>query len=210
MNRPTIKLKGKGFNFVVPLGDGPVQPTQGGPVINELTRPGRPSLTQAENQQLVRLDVPAFWDGLEEEVDDVEPDVMQVVGLALQLPMRDFVAEGPMPFSGGRFLMDWPEWGKQWRRHKRIIQWELTLKLVEYNSPGDLKPHHRGSGGHPGSDGGVRAPAVVTLPKPMNLIEVAAIYAGDPAEAKAIGKANGIHDIKKKLPKGTKIKIPAG
>lgn len=208
--RPKLKLKGKGFTFYVPLGDGPIMPTAGGPNIEELARPGRPSITRNENQQLIRLDVPAFWDGLP-DYDDVEPDMMDVVNLALGLPMQPFTAEGPFMWSGGRFVMDWPEWGKLWRPKKqRLVQAELVLKIIEFNGTGDLKPHHRGSGGAPGGDGGTRAPATITLPEPMNLVEVAAKYAGDPGEAKAIGNANGIHDIKKKQPKGTQLKIPAG
>jgi hypothetical protein len=201
--RPTIEFKGKGFKLKIPLGDGPITPTAGGPEIEELKRPGRPNITRNENQALLRLDVPVFFDGLpKNEAQNVA--VKRVVDLAMELPLRDFTAFGPFLWSGGRFVMDWPEWGKQWYpRRYELMQAELTLKLVEFNASGDLKPQ-RGSGG-PKKHG----LETVILYKPMNLIEIAALYEGDAGRAKALGKANGIHDIKKKLPQGTHIKLPS-
>lgn len=209
--KPRLKLQGKGFKFFVPLGDGPIMPTAGGPVIEELARPSRVSLTTVTGRVLRRLDVPAFWDGWRNR-ENVQPDVMDVVGLAEDLPLRDFTAEGPMIYSGDRFVMDWPEWVRLVKSPGgAILQAELVLKLVEFEDPVSLKPHKRGARGKGGDgDGGTRAPATVTLDRPENLVEVAARYTGDPGEAKAIGKANGIHDIKKKFPKGTRLTIPAG
>jgi hypothetical protein len=213
-NRPTIKLRSKYFTFRVPLGNGPILPVDGGPNIEERTRPGRPSLTTVTGQKLITLAVPAFWDGLADgQKENVKPDVMQVVDLATDLPAIDFTAEGPMPYSGMRFLMDWPEWGNllPFPSGQGWLQAELVLKLVEFNDPQAIHARKVGHGRDRGDgDGGVRAPASIVLPRPMNLVEVAAQYAGDPGEAKAIGKANGIHDIKKKLPKGRHLTIPAG
>jgi hypothetical protein len=91
------------------------------------------------------------------------------------------------------------------------LQAELVLKLVEFNDPQAIRTHVKGKGGRGGNgDGGTRAPASIVLDHPMNLVEVAAKFAGDPGEAKAIGNANGIHDIKKQLPKGRHLTIPAG
>lgn len=202
-NRPVMTLQGKGFKLTVPLGDGPIMPTAGGPEIEELKRPGRPNITRNENQQLLRLDVPAFFDGLPTN-NAQNVAVKRVVDLSMELPLRDFTATGPFLWSGGRFVMDWPEWGKQWYpRRYELMQSELTLKLVEFNGTGDTKPQ-RGSGGQ--KQHGLE---IIILYKPMNLVEIAALYAGDPGQAKAIGKANGIHDIKKKLPQGRHIKLPA-
>lgn len=202
-NRPTMTLQGKGFKLQVPLGDGPIVPTAGGPEIEELKRPGRPNITRNENQQLLRLDVPAFFDGLPDGTAQ-NVAVKRVVDLSMELPLRDFTATGPFLWSGGRFVMDWPEWGKLWYPHRyELMQAELTLKLVEFNDTGDTKPQ-RGSGG-PKKHG----LEIIILYKPMNLVEIAALYAGDPGQAKAIGKANGIHDIKKKLPQGRHIKLPS-
>ena len=215
MARPTIKLRCKRFNLKVPLGDGPVLPVDGGPSIEERARPGRPALTAVTGQKLITLSVPAFWDGLEGgRKENVKPDVMEVVDLATELPEVDFTAEGPMPFSGMRFIMDWPEWGRlvHFPSGQGWLQAELVLKLVEYNDPRSLKPHRKHShrGGGAGADGGTRAPASIVLDHPMNLVEVAAKFTGDPGDAKAIGRANDIHDIKKKLPKGRHLTIPAG
>lgn len=207
-SRPLIRLKGKGFNFAVPLGDGPPMPTAGGPNIEELARPGRPGLTTVAGEVLKRVDIPAFWDGWSER-KNVQPDVMDVVGLAEDLPLRDFTAEGPMIYSGTRFIMDWPEWVRLVKSPGgAILQAELVLKLVEFNDPGTIQPHKRGDrkiGLSP-----ARAVGTITLDRPENLVEVAARYTNDPGEAKAIGKANGIHDLKRKLPKGTRLTIPAG
>lgn len=214
-NRPILKLKGKGFTFYVPLGDGPIVPTAGGPNIEERARPGRPALTTVTGQLLKRFDVPAFWDGLQGgEKANVKPDVMDVVDLSTDLPLRDFTAEGPFLYSGMRFLLDWPEWTRlvPFPSGNGMLQVELVLKLVEFNDPNAIHTRHKkGKHGQGSSaDGGTRAPASIVLPKPMTLVEVAAHYAGDAGEAKAIGKANGIHDIKKTLPKGRHLTIPAG
>jgi hypothetical protein len=211
-NKPKIKLRAKGFTMWVPLGDGAVMPTSGGPNIEERNRPGRPALTTVTGQKLITLDVPAFWDGMSEgRRENVKPDAMDVIDLATELPEIDFTAEGPMPYSGMRFVMDWPEWvklvphpsGSGW------LQAEFVLKLVEYNDAAVLRPHRKGQGRTGGmGDGATRAPAAIVLKRPMSLIEVAAQFAGDPGEAKAIGKVNDIHDIKKKLPKGRHLTIP--
>lgn len=207
-----LKLKGKGFTFWVPLGDGAITPTKGGPNIEERERPGREALTIVNGQLLKEFDVPAFWDGLAEgRRQNIKPDVMEIVDLATDLPLRDFTAEGPMPYSGSRFVMGWPDWTKivPHPSGNGFVQVELTLKLVEYNDPRAVRTHKKGHKRKGGSgDGGTRAPATIELPRPMNLVEVAAIFAGDASEAKRIGKVNGIHDIKKQLPKGRKITIP--
>lgn len=211
-NRPTIKLRAKGLNLKVPLGNGPILPSGGGPNIEERERPGRSALTVVAGQKLITLDVPAFWDGLADgKKENVKPDVMDVVDLATELPEIDFTVEGPMPYSGSRFIMDFPDWGNiiPFPSGQGWLQVELTLHLVEYNDTKDLQPHKKGSR-HAAANGGTRAPASIVLDRPMNLVEVAAKFAGDPGEAKAIGKANGIHDIKKTLPKGRHLTIPAG
>jgi hypothetical protein len=213
-NQAKIKLRSKAFTFWVPLGDGPVMPVDGGPNIEERARPGRPSLTTVTGQKLITLAVPAFWDGLADGTrENVKPDVMEVVDLATELPEIDFTAEGPMPYSGMRFIMDWPEWVKlvPFPSGQGWMQAELVLKLVEFNDPQAIRTHRKGKGkGGGAGDGGTRAPASIVLERPMNLVEVAAKYTGDPGEAKAIGNANGIHDIKKQLPKGRHLTIPAG
>jgi hypothetical protein len=136
---------------------------------------------------------------------------MDVVDLSTDLPLRDFTAEGPMIYSGMRFLMDWPEWIRQNRSPNGALwQAELVLKLVEFNDPKTIRSHKIGGKKDRGGDGGTRAPASIVLDQPMTLVEVAAKYTGDPGDAKMIGKANGIHDIKAKLPKGRHLTIPGG
>lgn len=208
--RPKIKLRSKGLTVHVPLGNGPVLPTAGGPNIEERSRPGRSSLTHVTGQKLITLDVPAFWDGLADgRKENVKPDVMEVIDLATELPEVDFTAEGPMPYSGMRFIMDWPEWvgllpfpsGQGW------LQAELVLKLVEYNDPAAIRTRRKGRRGRIG-EAIQLTPASIVLDRPMNLVEVAARFASGPGDAKEIGRANGIHDIKQKLPRGRRLTIP--
>jgi hypothetical protein len=208
---PEIILRGKGFRIVVPLGDGAAMPTAGGPNVEELARPEKPALTQVSGQVLKRVDVPVFWDGWRQR-RNVWPDVMQVVGLCLELPLPDFTVEGPVPFSGERFLMEWPEWVRLDKSAGgAVLQAELVLKLVEFNDPNAIHERRKGHGGKGGgANGGTTAPATITLKQPETLIEVAAHFMGDPGKAQAIGKLNGIHDIKKKLDKGTRLKLPGG
>ena len=216
-----IKLRGQGVGqhgvLKIPLGDGPIMPTAGGPTIEELARPSRLALTYVTGSVLLRLDVPIFLDGITKRPtrEDIKPELTEILELAVPpegKPLPDFTAEGPLPYpySGKHFIMDWPEWGRliPFPSGEGLLQAELVLKLVQFEDPRALKPHKRGQGKI--GLGPARAVGTVTLDRPESLVEVAARYTNDPGEAKAIGNANDIHDIKRKLPKGTRLKIPAG
>lgn len=216
-----IKLKGQGVGqhgvLKIPLGDGPIMPTAGGPTIEELARAGRSALTYVTGSVLLRLDVPIFLDGITKRSprENVKPELTEILELAAPPhggPLPDFTAEGPLPYpySGERFIMDWPEWGRliPFPSGEGLLQAELVLKLVQFEDPRSLKPHKRGQGKVGLAPN--RAVGTITLDRPENLVEVAGRYTNDPGEAKTIGKANGIHDLKRKLPKGTRLTIPAG
>lgn len=208
---PEIRLRGKKFDFTVPL-EGPAQLVSGGAVIEEDQRPEDDALTVYEGDELIRVDVPVFFNGWPQgriggrSAVNIYPKVEQVLNLCRgQSGSRppDFIASGPMPYSGTRFLMDgFPEWREgEGRGGNWLVRQKLTLHLVEWNDPNDVLRFTRGSG-KPWFG------RVIILQSPMTLVEIAARFLDDPKEAKAIGKLNKIRDVRKKLPAGEAIKLP--
>ena len=217
--KPEIRLRGKKFEFSVPLGDGPVVPTAGGARIEEVTRPERPGLTVYEGDDLIRVDVPVFWNGWPKR--DISAHRDQVLNLCEGRngnPPPDFTASGPMPYSGMRFMMaGLPEWGEERsvriNNQIRLVRQKLTLKLVQFEDPDAIRfRRDKGPQAWRGSakSGGTSAPPhkIVTR-EGETLLQIAADVFGDPSRAKDIGKLNDIRDVRKKLPAGKTIVLPA-
>lgn len=195
--RAEIRLKGRKFDIRVPLGDGPPTVTQGGAVYDEAARPERTALTDYVGNSLIMIDVPVLLDGWPHR--NVWPEVRRLARMSRgrngnRPPV--FRALGPIPHTGLRCVMAPPEYGNALRDARgRLVRQHMTLKLVQFVDPDIIR---------------VRPlPTSLRLPKRMNLIEVAARYLGNPKLAKRIARINGIRDIRKKLPKGRPIRLPA-
>lgn len=209
-----IRLRGRKFDFTVPLGSGRVTPTSGGAELEEGKRPQQTSLTLYIGETPLRLDVPCLLDGYPHR--DVDPQLDQIEALCFgdggHRP-PDFTATGPFRFSGRRFLMEsLPEYGDSNgspRGNVATVRQALTLKLVEFEDSDVIRPT-KGGRGRGKSNGGTFAPGTITLTHSMTLVEVAAKYLEDPSRAKEIGKLNDVRDITKKLPVGRHLKIPGG
>lgn len=218
----------------VPLGDGAAVPTAGGQVINEIARPERVPLTDYVGDELIRVDVPVMFDGWPKrsrhsggggrdlphggdfdargdrrwEPRSVEKPLWRLAALWRGKdgqPPTPFRARGPIPYSGHRFTMEFPDWGQTIRRKRdgQIIRQELTLHLVEFVSPNAVDLHQVSTS----TWVSVRNP-VVTLKKPLTCIEIAGRYLGDPSRGKEVAKLNKIRDPRKKVAAGTRIKLP--
>lgn len=229
---PEIRFQGKGFDFTVPLGEGQVRPTEGGSRVEGVARPGRSSLTQVEGVDLVRLEIPAFWDGWPRR--SIQDHVDQVAALAFMkkgnLPV--FKCSGPMPFSGWRFQMDGlPEWLDEpepqrspgWRddpdaaRRGELVRQALMIHVIEFNDPDpididrDIPSHEGGLGiGRAQQRGGLGpgVPLTIKLSASLNCQQIAVQILHDVNRAKDIAELNGIRDIRLKLPVGQTIKLP--
>ncbi len=208
-----LHIHGKDFDLDLPLGSAPAAPTAGAATWEEIARPGRTSLSHFLGNELVKLDVPVFFDGWPDR--SVETEVRQVLALCRsgeigRLPPT-FYATGPIPYSGTRFYMELPEWGDGLRGDRggpvegQLVRQALTLKLVQFVDPDTVRVTRR----QRASIGRAKALSrTITLQARMNLIEIAAHFLHDASRAREIAKLNHIRDTRKKLAAGTKIRLP--
>jgi hypothetical protein len=200
-----IRISGSNFDFRCFLGNGPAVVTGGGAEFEGQRRPQSDAATLFTGNGLLTIDVPVLFDGWRQK-RDIEPHVNQVLRLCRGVgrrPPPNFTARGPIPYSGGRFQMSLPEWGDGLRHDGTLVRQALTLKLIEYNDPSSVEFRKRGVA----SAKQEAALASVVLRQPMTLLEVAAKYTGSADNAAALGKLNGIKDLRKKLKVGTRIKL---
>jgi hypothetical protein len=215
MNR-AIRLRGRKFDFTVPLGSGRVTPTDGGAEFEDGKRPQQTPLSVYDGEKALKLDVPVLLDGYPNR--DQDPKLDQIEALCFGKDGNrppDFTATGPFRFSGRRFVMDsLPEYGEgNGSPDGRIatVRQALTLKLREFEDADVIKPRRtRGRRGRGNGDGGTLAPATITLGHEMTLVQVAARFLEDASRAKEVGKLNGVRDVRKKLPAGRSLKLPGG
>lgn len=225
----TVELSGRNVHLVLPLGFGRAVPTQGGPVYGEAGRPQRKPLTTYEGSSLVKLDVPVLLDSTRDGAraprglglayrEDVWPIVERIYGLTRPKSLGeippDFTVKGPIPFSGLRCQMEWPELSTEpeaWvLGDGRTIRQALTLKLVEFINPDPLKissgqQHNEGTG----PIGGGVPVKVEVLKVGETLVQIAARVYGNPGRAKEIGQVNGIRDVREKLDRGRILGLPS-
>jgi hypothetical protein len=219
---PEIRFQGKGFDFTVPLGEGQVRPSDGGARIEGVQRPGRSSLTQFEGVDLVRLEIPAFWDGWPRRPIQDHIDRIASLAFARAGKLAVFKCSGPMPFSGWRFQMDGlPEWlddpEPQRSPGGALVRQALMIHVVEFNDP-DPIDINRNTPSHEGGVGigrgqqlggiGPGVPLTITLSSSLTLQQIAAQVLHDVSLAKKIGDLNGIRDVRLRLPVGSTIKLP--
>jgi hypothetical protein len=90
-----------------------------------------------------------------------------------------------------------------------LFRQALMLKLIEYNDPTAIKwKGAQGTAGKSRNGGTTAPPSSIVLRQSESLLQVAAAAFGDPGEAAAIGRVNAIKDLRKKLPVGTRLKMP--
>lgn len=214
-----IRIRGNGFDFRCYLGNGRPRPTGGGAEYEGLRRPQSDAATLFQGNALMTMDVPVLFDGWGPpgKRNDIGPHVDQIVGLCFgegRNPPPNFIASGPFPFSGTRFQMALPEYVEDSPapivgENGTLFRQALILKLIEYNDPTAIR--YKGAGASIGKsrNGGTTAPpSSIVLRQSESLLQVAAAVFGDPGEAAAIGRVNGIKDLRKKLPVGTRLKLP--
>lgn len=206
--RAYIRLRGRNFDFRCYLGNSPATITGGGAQFEEGRRPQADGVTLFSGNALVTLDVPILFDGWPDK--NIEPHVDQVLNLCRgqgRKPPPNFIATGPIPYSGMRFNMQMPEdGGALYAEDGTMVRRYLTLKLIEYNDPTSIE-YRRQRFGHGPT---ITQPSSIVLDHPMTLLQIASQYFGDPGEATRIGKLNGIADVRKKLKAGTRIKLGLG
>jgi hypothetical protein len=211
-----IRIRGATFDFKCYLGNGRPRVTGGGAEYEAQKRPQSDAATLFTGNALITMDVPVLFDGWGPPGDrhDIEPHVNRIYNLCRgsgRKPPPNFIASGPMPFSGTRFQMALPE---ELDDPKPIVgpggtlfRQALVLKLIEFNDPTSIDYRARQKQGI-GPAQSIDPPNSIKLDRRESLLEVAARYYSDPAMAYYIGEANGIEDLRKKLPVGTRLKMP--
>lgn len=224
-----IELRGRNFTLAIPLGSEPPIVIGGGARFEELTRPEETSLTVFEGNDPIRLDVPVLLDGWPHggrPLRSVRPEVERILKLCEGREGNRppwFKVQGPIPYAGRKFVMaGTPTWGPTLRKesngHFVWARQPLTLHLTQFEDPDTLRFRRRPrrqTGSPSISDNepvsqhvDAAVPLWVHATEGDTLVKISAAVFGDPSKAKAIGKANGIRDVRRKLPAGTKIKIP--
>jgi hypothetical protein len=207
--RAVLQVNGKGFDYDWPLGDGPAKLVGGGATFAETPRPERTSITDFTGNPLIRIDVPIFFDGFRQD-RSIEGHINQVLGLTRGdddgTPPPDFTARGPIPYSGLRYVMELPDWGDgDLNRRGEIVRQALTLHLVQWVDPASRVVDRRKRMGISQAKSLGR---VITLGHAETLIQIAGRFLHDPSRAPEIGALNGIRDVRKRLPAGTKVRLP--
>lgn len=221
---PVIRLHGKRFDFTVPLGFGRPTPAGGGPLFEEVPRPGNTPATVFKGYELVQMAVPVLLDGWGPpgRRRDMGAKVDQIIALTFAEdgnPPPSFVATGPFEFSGLTYRMQMPEWVTDEPKPilgpgGTVFRQALVLKLMEYQDPDDIE-FHKGKKRRPnlraGGAGLDQAEPLTTkiLYDGETLQHVSARIYGNPTRAKEIGDVNGIRSpIWQGLRADTLINLP--
>jgi hypothetical protein len=204
-----IRLLGDGFDFSLRLGEGAPTVTDGGANWEEVDRPERLSVTDYIGDKLTRISVPVLLDGY---VDN--RSVQGEVDAVRSLTRGDdsggrppsFTILGPIPYSGMRCVMEYPEEGEAMRTGDGVlVRQELTLKLVEFVDPDSIVVQTAGPASGSKAGAKKKKKKTITTGAGQTLISIAK---KQPGTAKQIGQLNGIRDIRKKLPTGTVLRLP--
>jgi hypothetical protein len=208
-----IRIRGRSFDFRCYLGNGRPRVTGGGAEYEAQRRPQADSATIFNGNGLLTVDVPVLFDGWGPPGDrnDIGPHLDQVYNLCFgrgRKPPPNFIATYPGPGSGSRFQMSLPE---ELDDPKPIVgpggtvfRQALVLKLVEFNDPSDIDFVKRGPVASKKREADLTS---IVLQHPMSLLEVAAKFLNGPGDAKDLGDLNNVKDLRKKLPKGTRVKL---
>lgn len=202
-----IRLLGSKFDMNMALGSAPIT-YSGGAVFEEKTRPQAMSMTVFQGNALLHVEVPILLDGWGVPGDREAQDDRLNRLLALCFgekgnPPPSFRAYAPtLPFSGTTFKMEsLPDLTDEPPRIRgeggTLFRQSLTLKLLQFIDPADLRFAKQGVGpnGASGPGGTAIGPAqptgITVLRDGETYFQVAARAYSEPSRATEIAKANG-------------------
>ncbi len=201
-------------NYAVLMGDGSATITGGFGGWTSHERPDNISFTEWNGQEPIRQDIPIMFDGFKHH-EDYEATIRSVLQLARNgnNPPPVFTMRGPIYYRHLRWVLEnvtFDEGSRRRSKDGRVIRQAMTLSVMQYIDADsiDIKKRKRkkknGKGNH--------KPRVVRAKEKDNVIQMAIRFYGDRSKWKLILKSNPKlpKDPHKHLPKGTKVKIPAG
>lgn len=152
-NGPHVRLLGRHFNFKLKLGDGAAKIADETSGWTTIDRPKQQAITQWVGGQPRKVGVPIILDGYHRG----EPINHKLS--ALHEIVRDkngdrrpptFIALGPIPFSGHRFVLEQIEYGDDIIRGEvgtrdagKLLRQDFTLHLMQFTPGDDFKFKHR-------------------------------------------------------------------
>lgn len=202
-----------GTGLVLEMGDGEAQLTQGFGGWESVSRPQRVAITRFTGTDPLGQDIPILIESqgglnglsIEGRIQDL---IYNARAKSDGYPSTVYRMQGPVWYTEKRWIIADIEWGEQVRA---IYGWPVrqraTLKMLEFVNPDAIKVRKRP----------IR---VVYKPKgkkrrikangKQNLRQIAKEYYGTAKVAKELGKRQKppIRDVKKKLKKGLKIRLP--
>lgn len=193
------------------LGDGPAQISDGYGGWTTVDRPKDEPITRWLNQPALRMVVPLLIDNYGKQAG-VERERDRILKLGRrgdgdrQPPI--FRLAGAVPFSNSRWVLEGVEMGDALYEDGHLARQFMTLTLLSYERPDTAKiGRRRGNGG---SD----YTPLYTVKRGDTLRKIAARLKPDASAedrrdyAKAIGKLNGIDDVRCELNVGRELRLP--
>lgn len=209
--RTEVRITYDKTTLFVGLGDGPAQISDGYGGWVTVERPKDEGITRWLNQPNLRMTLPLLVDNFG-GARGVERDRDRILRLGRrgdgdrQPPI--FRVAGAVPFSNARWVLEGVEMGDALYEDGHLARQFLTLTLLSYERPDTAKFGRR----HGGS-GGLYTP-LYTVKEGDTLRKIAAKLKPDasPEErrdyARAIGKLNGIDDVRRELNVGRELRLP--
>lgn len=190
-------------DITVSMGGGPATPVSGFAGWETIERVEGKALTDRGGVEPFGQEVPVFLDGYAKG-NSVQRQLDELMKLGGE-DGEPFRAFGPIHRPGIRYVFGGePEFGDAIRDDDgTLLRQELTLKLLEYVPPDQLRRRKR----RIGLSGNEAVGGTYTTKKGDTLAKIAARLLNDWKRWREIGNKNDIHDPHRVLPAGRRLKI---
>lgn len=202
-----IRFFNSDTDLSIPEGNGPVQLSDGLGGWSEVSRRGRRPMTDFTGPASVKMDIPLLLDGFRAD-RNVQPLLDRLIALAQgePPPVVQLTGRFPIAVEGRRWVVTNITFGNTERnRQGDLVRQEATVQVMEYVALDSVQ--FKRIPKKAVIVGSFREVYRTKQGDTLNKIAVK-LYNGNRKKAKAIGKANGIRDVNKKLKAGRTLTIP--
>jgi hypothetical protein len=219
MNDATrVHITGQGIDLRLKLGDGPAQLEGGFGGWEVVGRPDDVALTEWTGVEPYRMSVPIILDGWRTR-DNQQQRFERVIALARRRNDRRppvIQVFGAVPLKGKRWVVESIDFGAVIRNNRgQLLRQVMTLNLLEYVDPDRIKLTKyftadqlaEGQGSVTGGTGATTR-RTYTTKDGDTLNKISTKIYGDRSQAHAIGRLNGIKDVRRELAAGKRLNLP--